>query len=769
MTVAVLLIIAAFLPLVAFVILTFVGKRMGTPLAGMVATFFVAGSFICSLAAMIVWLSLDNAEGRAYGFGGQPILKTFDWIPVGKWVANNGWLQVGIYVDSLTVVMFSMITLVAALVHVFSLGYMAEDKRFHTFFTYLSLFSFSMLGLVLGGTLLQVLIFWELVGLCSYLLIGFWYEQKTASNAAIKAFVVNRVGDVGFLVGLGLLFFHLGNVTLPDLWGALGNAGTARQGQVLVLPMQGGSAADAAIVGTWQPDQPQFTRLPHVTTAMLTLIGIGLFCGAMGKSAQFPLHVWLPDAMEGPTPVSALIHAATMVAAGVYLVGRIFPILTPDAKLFIAIIGCVTMTMAALIAIAQTDIKRVLAYSTLSQLGLMMIAMGVGSWVGGLFHLITHAFFKALLFLGSGSVIYAARHEREMAEFGGLWRKIPYTAITFGVGVLAIAGVGVTIGGTMIGFAGFFSKDLILQHAGAFAWLATHTGGGSAYALLFYLPMIVAYVTAFYMTRCWMLTFAGRPRNAEVYEHARETPVMYIPLVLLAVLSVIGGTALGARPMIESAAKETNNYFDARLRPAAAGTRFAGFSTAWQNPGAYADSLSSADTEATNAAVSPARAYHHGDTLVRYAPLSFVVGIGLAGLIYSRGLAIPAMVLRVAPIRWVNVWLYRAMYFDELYAGVVVAMTLALSTMASILDRYVIDAAVRLTAWTVRRWSAVIGVGDDAIVDGVVRGTANVALEIGAAVRAPQTGRIRVYVTALVAAVAVGLAGAVIVVLSKVR
>jgi proton-translocating NADH-quinone oxidoreductase chain L len=758
MTVAVLLLIATLLPLLSFAILAFVGKRMGNPLAGIVGTFFISASFVCSLAAMIVWLSLDIAEGRAFGFGGQPILKTYDWLP--------GGLQIGIYVDSLTVVMFSMITLVAALVHVFSLGYMADDRRFPRFYTYLGLFSFSMLALVLSGTLLQLFIFWELVGLCSYLLIGFWYEKKTASNAAIKAFVTNRIGDVGFIIGLGLLFCHLGNATYPGIWGALGNAGMAQSGQVLILPMVQGSAGATELSGSFQKAEPQFTRFPHVTTTMLTLTGIALFCGAIGKSAQFPLHVWLPDAMEGPTPVSALIHAATMVAAGVYLVGRIFPILTPDAKLFIAIIGCVTMTIAALIAMAQTDIKRVLAYSTLSQLGLMILAMGVGSWVGGLFHLITHAFFKALLFLGAGNVIHAAHHEQELTEFGGLWRKIPYTAITFGVAVFAIAGVGVTVGDTMIGFAGYFSKDLILHHAGAFAWLATKEGGHTAYWLFFWLPTIVAYLTAFYMTRCWMLTFAGRPRNQKLYDRARETPVMYIPLAVLSVLSVIGGTALGARQMIESAAKETNNYFDPRLRPPAVANstakvaqpaHFAGFSTAWQNAGAYAHGDTS--TIASDA-------YRFGERSLKYVSFAFVVGIGLGILVYSKGLTIPNALLRVPPLRWLNIWLYRAMYFDEMYAGVVVACTMALAAVAAVVDRYVIDALVNLSARVVRRGAALARLCDQFVLDRAVSATAEMVQEIGAAARAPQTGRIRTYVTALMVAVALSLAGAIIVVLS---
>jgi NADH-quinone oxidoreductase subunit L len=631
---------------------------------------------------------------------------------------------------------------------------------------------------VLGGTLLQLLIFWELVGLCSYLLIGFWYEQRSASNAAIKAFVTNRIGDVGFIVGLGLLFFHLGNVTLPDVWGALGNAGEARAGQVLILPGEKG-ADGADLSGTLQSAEAPFVGYRHMTTTMLTLTGVGLFFGAVGKSAQFPLHVWLPDAMEGPTPVSALIHAATMVAAGVYLVGRIFPILTPDAKLFIAIVGCVTLAIGALIAMAQTDLKRVLAYSTVSQLGLMMLAMGIGSWVGALFHLVTHGFFKALLFLASGSVIHAAGHEQELTEFGGLWRKIPYTALAFGVGVLAIAGVGVTIGSSgggsvMIGLAGYHSKDLILQHAGAFAALAARLGRGNGYWLLFAMPVIVAYLTAFYMTRCWMLTFWGRPRNKEVYENAREAPVMYIPLVVLAVLSMIAGSALmGVRPMLESSVKETNNYFNPKLRPAgtpAVGTtqppmpagRFAGFRTAWQNDNAY---VRGEAPEGSQQAVV-AEAYYQGHRLLRYVSMAFLVGIGLAVVIYWRGFAVAAALTRIPPLRWVKIWLYRAMYFDELYTGAVVAAARAFSTVAGILDRYVIDATVNLAAGLTRGVSALIGRGDDVIVDGAVRGVANITREIGVAARAPQTGRIRIYVTTFVVALAIGLASAIIVVLS---
>ena len=479
--------------------------------------------------------------------------------------------------------MFATVTLVATLVHIFSIGYMRQDGRYPRFFAYLGLFCFAMLGLLLGGTLLHILVFWEGVGACSYLLIGFWYEKPQAANAAIKAFVVNRIADVGLLIGMGVLMWRVGNVTLTHLWVLLGHAGV------------GGSIA--------LPDHTTFSA------GWLTVAGVGLFCGAIGKSAQFPLHVWLADAMEGPTPVSALIHAATMVAAGVYLLGRVFPILTPDAKLFIAIVGGVTLVMGALIAVAQTDIKRVLAFSTMSQLGYMVLGLGVGSWVGSLFHLVTHAFFKALLFLGAGSVIQAAKHEQELPQFGWLMRKIPVTAVTFGVGVLAIAGVG--FGG--IGFSGYYSKDMILGHAGAFAAGALHGGHSRAYLLLFALPAVAAYLTPFYMTRCWTLAFWGRPRNLRLHAGAREAPVMWGPLIVLAVLAIISGRLLSVREMLEGAVQEDTAYcrqFDGN---------FAGFQTAW-----------SPDTVATGAGWAEQYVGWKG----------FTIGIVAAFAIYANGLGV---------------------------------------------------------------------------------------------------------------------------------
>jgi NADH-quinone oxidoreductase subunit L len=723
---ATLLVVATLLPLAAFVLLMFFGKRMGNPFAGYLGTAAIGLSFACSVVATMSWIG----KGQ-YSAGNMPYARTYPWVPTGPGVGQEhaGFLDVGIYVDSLTVSMFSMITFVATLVHIFSIGYMAEDKRYPRFFTYLALFCFSMLGLVIGGTTLQLFIFWELVGLCSYLLIGFWYEKKSASNAAIKAFVVNRVGDFGFLIGFGILFFHLGNVTLPQMWKLLGTAGL---GHAISLP-----------------------GAPEFSATLLTIMGIGLFCGAVGKSAQFPLHVWLPDAMEGPTPVSALIHAATMVAAGVYLVGRIFPILTPDAKLVIAIIGCTTLTMAALIAVAQSDIKKVLAYSTLSQLGYMILAMGIGSWMGGLFHLITHAFFKALLFLGSGSVIHAAHHEQELPQYGGLIRKIPVTAITFGIAVLAIAGTPL--------FSGYYSKDTILADAGAFASLATSHGGSRWYWLLWILPTVMAYVTAFYMTRCFTLTFLGKPRNQHLYDHAHESPIMYGPLVLLALLSVIGGY-IGIQTMLRNSIKESENVAGAAV-----------FATAWRGPlpgefGAAPVPHEAGTPEhglaAVEAQLSPHEAHLKGHQLVTWVMPAFALGIGLGLGLYLPGYKIASRIVRFWPLGWIHAWLYRRMYFDELYQWVFVNVTLGLAYTSSAFDRFVVDGIVNRVAWAVRRSSDAAGAHDRYVIDGAVNGVGSVAQQLGAAVRSPQSGRIRMYVTVLVIAVTLGLAAAIIVVLS---
>jgi NADH:ubiquinone oxidoreductase subunit 5 (subunit L)/multisubunit Na+/H+ antiporter MnhA subunit len=515
----------------------------------------------------------------------------------GPWILGQfGKLRVTIsyYVDSLTICMFCMVTLIATCIHFYAMGYMHDELhditdhevhlsngedlkrpgRFPRFFQYLSLFCFSMLGLVLAGNIAMVFVFWELVGICSYFLIGFYVERKSASTAANKAFIVNRVGDFGMIIGLLALWSSLGTFAFGDI--DLNKDGQIDQSEkglfslVERVEVPHKESADHAKHGehadpTYQVVTPSGMAIagsPERVTSivsdhrgsldnaksevlsesrewqasgagywLLVVAGIGIFCGCVGKSAQFPLHTWLPDAMEGPTPVSALVHSATMVAAGVYLVGRFFPVFCPEVLLVICVIGTITLFLAASIAITAVDIKRVLAYSTISQLGYMMLAIGLGGWVAGLMHLITHAFFKSLLFMCSGSVIHAV-HTNDMRRMGGLLRKMPVTAITMLVGCLAIAGVGVPF---VIGLSGYYSKDAILEQGFLFAMR-----NDSPFAKFFFVFAAGgAAITSFYMFRMWFMTFVGKPRDQHAYDHAHESPpVMYLPLVVLATLAI---------------------------------------------------------------------------------------------------------------------------------------------------------------------------------------------------------------------------------------
>ncbi|MEX2174552.1 MAG: proton-conducting transporter membrane subunit, partial [Pirellulaceae bacterium] len=421
------------------------------------------------------------------------------------------------------------------------------------------LFCFSMLGLVLAGNILMVFVFWELVGICSYFLIGFYIERQSASNAANKAFIVNRVGDFGMIIGLMAIWSSLGTFAFGDVERVDAASQTVvepgifslvRPGPDHALIVPAGMVADgareqvAAIVldhagtpgGLANAQSEVASRIPAWRAEgygywLLVVAGLGIFCGCVGKSAQFPLHVWLPDAMEGPTPVSALVHSATMVAAGVYLVGRFFPVFAPEVLLTIASIGCITMLLGATIAFTAVDIKRVLAYSTISQLGLMMLALGVGGWLGGVLHLITHAFFKSMLFMCSGSVIHAV-HTNDMRKMGGLFNKMPVTAITMLIGCLAIAGVAVPF---VVGFSGHYSKDAILEQAMSF-W---QTNGNAWSGIFFVMALGGAALTSCYMFRMWFMTFVGQPRDQHAYDHAHESPpLMALPLVILSVFAI---------------------------------------------------------------------------------------------------------------------------------------------------------------------------------------------------------------------------------------
>ncbi len=472
------------LPMAGFLITALIGRRLGKQ-AHWIPVIAIFGVWVIAMALVVNVLTgtapLLPGSAVSHGY----VVSWFQWIPADKFVVD-----ITFVVDELTACLLIVVTTIGLLVHVYSIGYMSHDPGYWRFFAYLNLFMFSMLLLVLAGNFLVVFVAWELVGLCSYLLIGFWYRKRSAALAAKKAFIVNRVGDVGFILGIMLIFVSLGTLDIREVLDRIGT-------------------------------------LDQTTIVIISLL---IFAGAMGKSAQFPLHVWLPDAMEGPTPVSALIHAATMVNAGVYLVARVNPIFAhaPSALVVVAAIGIFTAILAASIAMTQTDIKRVLAYSTLSQLGYMFAAFGVGAWTAAIFHLMTHGFFKGLLFLDSGSVIHAVHEEQDMRKMGGLSRKIPITYVTMLIGSLAISGIPP--------LAGFFSKDEILGESlkNGFVWV---------WAIGF----VVAGLTAFYMFRLMGLTFWGTFRGPkEVWEKIHESvPVMTIPLILLAIPSLFLGIYLG--------------------------------------------------------------------------------------------------------------------------------------------------------------------------------------------------------------------------------
>jgi len=468
----------------------------------------IAGMTVCTVAAAVVFV--DVLSGNT--FNGS----VYTWLTTG-----NTRFEIGFLIDRLSATMMLVVSFVSLMVHVYTIGYMADDPGYQRFFAYISLFTFSMLMLVMANNFLQLFFGWEAVGLVSYLLIGFWYTRPTAIYASLKAFLVNRVGDFGFLLGIALVLMYFGTLDYAAVFAGGRNL-----------------AANTIEI------------IPGTAWSLLTVICILLFIGAMGKSAQFPLHVWLPDSMEGPTPISALIHAATMVTAGIFMVARMSPLyeLSETALSVVMVIGAITALSMALVAVVQNDIKRVVAYSTLSQLGYMTVALGASAYAAGIFHLVTHAFFKALLFLGAGSVIIALHHEQDLRKMGGLRRYMPVTYWTMLVGAISSAGIP--------GFAGFFSKDSIIEAA----HLSKLPGGGFAY----FCVLATVFVTAFYTFRMMFMAFFGEERfrgHAAGHDHGSEShdshadhaphespAVVTVPLVLLAIPSVCAGWLIG--PML---------------------------------------------------------------------------------------------------------------------------------------------------------------------------------------------------------------------------
>ncbi|WP_274628572.1 NADH-quinone oxidoreductase subunit L [Arvimicrobium flavum] len=498
-----------FLPLLGFLIVGLLGTQLGAKASEYITSGFLVVSAVLSWVA---FFQVGFSEVEAFTI---PVLRFLD----------SGALQANweLRIDTLTVVMLVVVNTVSALVHIYSIGYMHHDPHRPRFFGYLSLFTFAMLMLVTSNNLVQMFFGWEGVGLASYLLIGFWYKKPSANAAAIKAFVVNRVGDFGFLLGMFGVFVLFGSVDFGTIFA---NAAT-------YLPAE--AAQEGAAVAAGGDTVLNFLGYALDKSAALTVVCLLLFMGAMGKSAQVPLHTWLPDAMEGPTPVSALIHAATMVTAGVFMLARLSPIFehSVTALTVVTFIGAFTAIFAATVGLVQNDIKRVIAYSTCSQLGYMFVALGLGFYSAAIFHLFTHAFFKALLFLGSGSVIHAVSDEQDMRKMGGLRKLIPVTYWMMIIGTLALTGVGIPA--TIIGTAGFFSKDAIIE--GAFV-------GHNAMATFAFTMLVVAAVfTSFYSWRLIFMTFHGQPRaTADVMHHVHESPpVMLVPLVLLAIGALFAG------------------------------------------------------------------------------------------------------------------------------------------------------------------------------------------------------------------------------------
>lgn len=600
------------LPLVSYLVQLAAGRRL--PRQGdWLATGFLGLAFVLALTIALHFLSAFD-QTLVYS-------ANFQWLNLGK-----DWsIQIGLKLDNLSAVTLAMVTLISFLVHLFSIAYLHDDDRYATYFGYLGLFTFSMLGIVLSDNLFSMYMFWELVGLSSYLLIGFWFHKKEAAAASTKAFVTNRIGDIGMWLGILILWSQFYTVNLDEIASGIQNG--------------------------------QFT----LSTGWLTLGGILLFMGAVGKSAQFPLHVWLPDAMEGPTPVSALIHAATMVAAGVYFIARVFIILTPDALTVIAVVGAFTAFMAATMALTQNDIKRILAYSTVSQLGYMIMGLGVGAYSAAVFHLFTHAFFKAALFLGSGAVIYAMHHEQDIREMGGLRKKLPVTFVTYLIATSALAGLPL--------FSGFLSKDAII--AGGWGW-ASFQGGGW-YTLIPSLGLAAALLTAFYMGRQVFLVFFGEPRNQDKFDHAHEVPaVMWIPLVVLSVLSLF--------PVFS-------------LNP------LAGDSGWFMN---LIPSLQSVVPGVDGAArlAGLAELTHHAHwTTVVSSILMALTGLAIAFVIYMKK-AVDADKL-AASLRPLYLMSFNKWYFDELYEVTVVRGNIVLAKVSAFFDTFVIDFLVNVTGFIV--------------------------------------------------------------------
>ncbi|MBN1568469.1 MAG: NADH-quinone oxidoreductase subunit L [Acidobacteria bacterium] len=643
------------------------GKKLNRRVVSAIALGSVGLALILGILSIYQLFAVQNEELFS--------IDLFTWLRGGSLPLASGGsasfeVPWGFQLDPLSAVMILVVTVVGFLIHIYSTGYMWDDSGYYRFFSYMNLFMFAMLTLVMANNYAMMFVGWEGVGLCSYLLIGFYFDKKSAADAGKKAFVVNRIGDAGFLLGMMLIFVHFGSLRFEEVFNKA-----------------------AAL-----PEQTGYDFLFWATLC--------LFVGACGKSAQIPLYVWLPDAMEGPTPVSALIHAATMVTAGVYMVCRSNALYSraPETLMIVAVVGSLTAIFAATIGFAQTDIKRVLAYSTVSQLGYMFAALGVGAFMGGIFHLMTHAFFKALLFLGSGSVIMAMHHEQDMMKMGGLKKYLPWTYATMFVGTIAIAGIPP--------FAGFFSKDEIL-------WRAWSNG----HPVIWFLLWCGAGMTAFYMFRLLFLTFWGQERmDAHTKQHLRESPknVVY-PLAALAILSTVGGFV--GFPAWTGISNKFEHFLEPVLQIP-------------QNHG---------------------HAAHHsaGEELL-FTVLSVVIVLAGIFLAHRFYIARPGMADRfVERFKGFYRLVYRKYCVDELYDALFVNRTKDLGNACFFLDSKFVDGAVNGTAATTRGMAALSGLFDKYIVDGLVNLIGWINLRLNRIATSFQTGLVQRYALAAVVGIIV--------------
>lgn len=610
------------LPLIGFIIIGLFGKKLSKGLVGIIGSGVIFGALAIAVG---IFFELKNGVQKEY------TIELFNWISAGKLSIPFSFL-----IDPLSSLFLLIITGIGFLIHVYSVGYMSHDEGFSRFFAYLNLFIFFMLLLVMGSNYLIMFVGWEGVGLCSYLLIGFWFKNTAYNNAAKKAFIMNRVGDLGFLLGIILIFVTFGSIGYSDVFEQAKNMGSGN------------------------------------TT--ITIIALLLFVGAMGKSAQLPLYTWLPDAMAGPTPVSALIHAATMVTAGIYMIARsnILYTLSPDAMNVVAIIGICTALFAATIGLAQNDIKKVLAYSTVSQLGYMFLALGVGAYTGAVFHVMTHAFFKALLFLAAGSVIHAMSGEQDIRKMGGLKKYISKTHITFLIGTLAIAGC--------FPFSGFFSKDEILAN------VFEHN------KLLWFLGILGAAMTTFYMFRLYFLTFHGKFRGTHEQEHhLHESPSsMTIPLIVLAVLSIVGGF-VGI-----PAALHGTHYLEAFLSPVFEASSF--------------------------------RIVHHLSHETEYILMAIATVIMIAAIYYAYTTYVKKNTIPVADdeeLKPAHKLVYNKYWVDEIYETLI---TKPLNLLSEAFHKII----------------------DNQLVDGIVNGVGSAVSWMSGTLRLAQTGNIGFYIFVMV-------------------